>query len=111
MVPGVKMNIGGREFEVPPLNIRLLRVHQATLDELTNPEKVKTLGVNGYALKAVTVVTAALQRNYPQLTAEEVEELLPVAEVPSVVRALFKVSGFEGDGKSPLEQPLPSTSP
>ncbi len=104
LIDGQKVTIGGGEFTMPPLNVKLLKQFQADLDTLTNPEAVKELGVTGFALKAIPVIHANLKRNYPDMTLDELEDRLPVSDVAEVVRAMFRVSGFEG-GRRPLEVP------
>ncbi len=109
MIDGVVVKIGGEEHVVPPLNIRLLRKYQKVLDELGDPQAMKGFKMSAYTDKALPVVLANLQRNYPNMTQGGLEDMLAVADVPVVVKAMFKISGFEEvtEGTRPLGPPLP----
>lgn len=102
MLDGVKIKLGGEDYLLPPLNLKLLRKFQAEVECLTDPAKVKELGFTEYSLKALPLLVANLQRNYPELTAEEVEERLPVAAIPTLINKMMTTSGFEETPNLPL---------
>jgi hypothetical protein len=85
-IPGVAINLGGVDFVLAPLGIRLMREFEA---------RGKTVG-DGDAAYAfnVDVILASLHRNYPDLTREELEELLDSHTVPEAVMSVFTQTGL-----------------
>ena len=86
MLEGIKINLGGREFTAPPLPLKVFRLHPdwfEILNDLTGlptPETVEIM---------TQIILAALQRNYPDLTAETLEDLLDVSNMPIAMRAVM----------------------
>lgn len=101
MIPGKVVTIHGFRWTVPALNVKLLKKFQKDLDELTNPEAIAKLGVTGYAVKAMPVIVANLQRNYPELTEDRAMDEIPVPSVAKLVKAMFEGAEDE-DAPRPL---------
>jgi len=86
LVEGIKINLGGREFVAPPLPLKVFRLHPdwfETLNDLTGlptPETVEIM---------TQIILSSLHRNYPDLTAEELEDLLDVNNMPIAMRAVM----------------------
>jgi hypothetical protein len=92
MLPGVTIEIGGREWTVPPLTLGQIRRLGAAIATLGTDRPL----LDGETVGAiVTVVTAAMQRNYPDLTEDAVAELLDMATAPAVFLAVLTGSGFK----------------
>ena len=73
MIPGVAVMMGGREWTVPPLTLGQLRRLMPKVRQLS--EIGAQMGETQIGV-LVEIVAAALQRNYPDITAETVENLL-----------------------------------
>jgi pyruvate carboxylase len=91
MIDGTRITIGGKEYIVPALSFGQIRkllpkiqVLQSTGSSLTTEQ-----------MDAVAeVVQTALSRNYPEMTIETVEEILDLANAPTVIKAILGGSGF-----------------
>jgi hypothetical protein len=93
LIPGVTLTLGGREFVVPPLSMKALReLHpqwptlQSMGDVPTGPQIDVVLGV----------VHSALIRNYPDLTRDELEELVDLGNLPKALMAVMGASPEAG---------------
>ncbi len=86
---GVAITVGGRTLVLPPLSFGYLR---------RNADKFTGLaGANDASAVMDTMIEmahAALSRNYPEMTLEEVGELLDSNTSKVIFEALKQVSGF-----------------
>lgn len=89
-VDGTKVNLGGRDFTVPPLNFAALRRLESDialiqgLGDVPGPQHIDAI---------VRIVHAALVRNYPDVTEAEVAELIDMGNLASVLKAVMGISG------------------
>ena len=91
MIPGVTITMGGRDWLVPPLTLGQLRRLMPRVRQLTEIDASMSevqIGV------LVEIVAAALQRNYPDATAETVENLLDLGNAGTVLNAVLTGSGL-----------------
>jgi hypothetical protein len=91
MIPGVTITMGGRDWLVPPLTLGQLRRLMPRVRQLTEIDASMSevqIGV------LVEIVAAALQRNYPDATAEMVENLLDLGNAGTVLSAVLTGSGL-----------------
>jgi hypothetical protein len=91
VIPGVELTLGGRRLVVPPMSLGTLELMHERLAQLatlpaTDPSAVRTL---------VDATHAALQRNYPAMTREEVGQLVDLGNMTEVYEALMDVSGVK----------------
>jgi hypothetical protein len=92
MVDGTVITLGGQDYVCPPLNLKNCRLLSEELDSLQRvrgilkPEDVDTV---------CKIALAALQRNYPSMTLEEVEEKIDLGNFSSVILSVLKTSGVE----------------
>lgn len=99
---GTAVMMGGREFVAPPLSFGQIKRLKPVLEGLDAAQK--NGGFNLDAIDGmVQVVHMALSRNYPDLTTEEVEEMLDTANVMKVFAAIMGVSGFVQGGERAAE--------
>jgi len=97
MIDGVKINLGGTEYLVPPLSFKQLRNLQPKLLTLTKMGSVPDVK----QLDTVTeIVFVALSRNYPELTQEQVGNLLDLGNMKLIVPAIMGVSGLVSSGEA-----------
>lgn len=88
---GVALRLGGRDWIVPPLSFRQLKALSPVF------ARVGAIGARLGEKEIddiVHLVHAALSRNYPALTADDVAELIDLGNAASVVRAVAGVSGL-----------------
>ena len=108
MLPGVTIAMGGRDWQVPPLTLGQLRRLMPKVRQLTDIGA--SMGEVQIAV-LVEIVATALQRNYPDATAEMVENLLDLGNASAVLNAVLTGSGLKlRDGRLG-EEPAPGASP
>lgn len=84
MVPGTTIAMGGQDWLVPPLTLGQLQRFLPAVQKLQitsgglGPEHIATL---------VDIVTAALLRNYPEITTDQVGNLLDLSNARAVLAA------------------------
>src|SRR5690349_756993 len=98
MIPGVAVAMGDCDWVVPPLTLGQLRRLMPQVRQLT--EIGASMGEAQIAV-LVDIVTAALQRNYPEMTPGEVENLLDLGNASAVLNAVLTGSGLKSDGAPP----------
>ena len=89
MIPGVKIPMGDHEYEVPPLTLGQLRRLQSRLADLSSGDTALVMGA------VCEIVQAAMSRNYPNLTVENVEELIDLGNRERVIAAVLGNSGLK----------------
>lgn len=94
LLDGVAVQLGRREFIVPPLNLRAVRKVIPLLPVLEGKS-----GEGSFLDAAVELLALAIQRNYPDITKDEIEELVDLGNLPRLVEAVMAVSGFGPKGK------------
>jgi hypothetical protein len=92
VIDGVTVRMGGADWVIPPLNFRLLRKLQTRLADLT------ALGRSGAPTAdvmdaVVDLVHPAMQRNYPEITREQVEDMLDMGNMGPTIQAIMGASG------------------
>ena len=92
MLPGVTIAMGGRDWQVPPLTLGQLRRLMPKVRQLTE-------------------IGAAMQRNYPEATAEMVENLLDLGNASAVLNAVLTGSGLKLSDSRVGEAAAPGSSP
>ncbi len=91
-VDGVAIRLAdGKDWIVPPLRIDQLLAHLLTLEELISMNQATPwAGVGKERLHAVlAMVLDAMQRNYPELTLGELQNLLDLRTVGPVIAAVL----------------------
>lgn len=107
MIPGVAVAMGGQDWIVPPLTLGQLRRLMPKVRQLT--EIGASMGEAQIAV-LVDIVTAALQRNYPEMMPDKVENLLDLGNASAVLNAVLTGSGLKPDGAVMGEAPAPGAS-
>lgn len=106
LITGIKINLGGRDLIIPPLNFRQIEEHSAALIKLARMKPGETIYQD--LIQVVPVVHAALSRNYPRLSVDEVRDMLDMGNYRKVVDAVLGVSGLADNkeimpgGESPV---------
>jgi hypothetical protein len=94
ILEGQKVNLGGRDFVVPPLNLRALRILGPRFAELSQNAVAGVIGPDQIDTM-IEVVHAAMVRNYPEITKEELEDLLDMGNIARVFQAVAAQSGMK----------------
>lgn len=96
MIDGIVVKMSGEEYIVPPLSFKQLRSLQPRLALLSSVNGIPTTE----QLEAVSeVVHAALSRNYPDLTADAVNDMLDLGNMGAIIPAIMGVSGLVTAGE------------
>jgi hypothetical protein len=90
MIPGVKISMGGAEYEVPPLTLGALRRLQPKIKHLTSSDVTTDEVMDAIC----EIVHTALSRNYPDMPAERVPELIDLGNRDSIISAVMGGSGL-----------------
>jgi hypothetical protein len=99
MIPGVKINLGGDEYIVPPLNFRQLEKHSKLLDDL--PDVLAAGDVKKQWQIILTLALAALSRNYPDLTLEKLKDIIDLGNLAALTEAVMGQAGFKATEEAP----------
>lgn len=94
MIPGKDIELGGETYTVPPLTLGALQRFQSKLSDYSgslSADDVQTV---------IDVATAALRRNYPDITSEKVADLIDLGNIQEVFMAVMSVSGLVPQGEA-----------
>ena len=108
MFPGVTIAMGGQDWIVPPLTLGQLRRLMPKVRQLT--EIGASMGETQIGV-LVEIVAAALQRNYPEATADMVDNLLDLGNASAVLNAVLTGSGLKLRDDRLGEVSAPGASP
>ena len=89
MIEGTSINLGGQDYIIPPLNLKQVRLFTPRLTKMDTLDQDSTIALN------VEVIRAALSRNYPDITADQVEEMIDLRNMAPVFQAVMNQSGLE----------------
>lgn len=101
---GVAVTVGGRDFTVPPLCLRDVKRFLPIIADLFGKTPIEQMTVTS------EVILAALQRNYPDLTMEELDVLLDPISIQAMMEAIMEASGLKKKAGSLESLPPPSPS-
>lgn len=97
MLDGQPIKIDGKEWIVPALNFKAIRKLRSQIEALAAMPLTASISDEQIDV-VVEIIFTALTRNYPDLTKPEVEEMLTLANMKSIVSAIMGVSGFVSGG-------------
>lgn len=93
LIDGFRLVLGEREFIVPPLTLRSLRLLAPKLRGIASlGQGVPEVDQLGFI---TDVVLEALRRNYPDVTADQVEEMIDTHNMTPVLASILSASGLE----------------
>lgn len=101
LLDGVKVSMGGRDFVVPSLTLKSLKSLSSKLEILSSmggiptPDQIDAM---------VSVIHCAMVRNYPELSTQDVEELLDLSNLQTTFLSVMAASGLQrkqGEAESP----------
>ncbi|OQS41131.1 hypothetical protein [Chromobacterium haemolyticum] len=98
-IKGISVLLNGKAYVIPPLNLAALEQLQDRLEQFDG-------GIGKESISTVLdATTAALKRNYPDLTRDQVAELVDVANMAEVMEAIMDVSGLKRKAQEVEGQP------
>lgn len=92
-IPGIKIQMGGKDWVVPPLTLGQLRRLLPKVRQMTDVVGA-TMGEEQIGTVA-EIVAAALSRNYPDVTEDVVLDVLDLGNAQDVLRAVLTGSGLK----------------
>ena len=101
MIDGIEQKIGENTFIVPPLNFKGIKKLLKLLDQLQKAPH----GTDEQFDLMCDVVLIGLQRNYPELTRDELEEILDIENIHPVIEAITGQAGLKKKVIPPVENP------
>jgi hypothetical protein len=105
---GEWVTFGLESYRVPPLGFRAVQELAADIESLSKMGKRPTVA----QMRVVaSIAHAAMARNYPKLTVDEVLDMLDMGNWQRVLSAVLLISGFEKGGAAPGEAVSPPTGP
>ena len=104
MIEGYSVQLGDRTLIVPPLTLKALRRLSPSIKNLASLREGVLPTDEQFGIIS-EIVTAALNRNYPDLTQDSVEELLDTGNLHKILFAVMHASGLEKNSKG--EDPRP----
>ena len=96
---GQTVNLGGQEYVVPSLSVKQARALWPKILELNKGITEENLPEK-HGL-SVEVIHAALTRNYPDLTRDELEDLVDMRNIRVLMALVSGQSGIFGTGSEP----------
>lgn len=94
---GEIVNLAGTDYTVPALSLRQVRELASKLEKLDAEATGMPAAEQMEAV--VDVLHAALSRNYPDMTKEQVLDLIDLGNMTSLVKAAMRTSGLVGKGE------------
>jgi len=89
MIKGIKMELGGTVYVVPPLSLGAIETMQDQISKFqagTNLQSVATV---------IDALFSALSRNYPEMTREQVAKVVDLGDMQEVMEAVMDVGGLK----------------
>lgn len=105
-IDGATVHMGGKDWNIPPLSLKLLRKYQVKLSAFGQIQD-GALPTNEQLETMINLVLDNMNRVYPDLTMDQLEDMMDVSNCKEIFMAVMGVSGLvkkEGEA-SPGEQP------
>ena len=99
-IPGTLINLGGVEFVMPPLNLDQVQQFEEIMPTLGQKTTFRE-----NMEEALPIIHAALSRNYPDLTVDDLRPLLDLGNFRAACEAVAQSSGYVA---KPSGEPQPA---
>ena len=113
MIPGALINLGGTEYTVPPINLRISFAYEAQIKTICQPDGAVDFAE--YVDAAGTILFALMQRNYPDLTRDAFNDLIDLPLLRPIMSGMLQISGYVArplvaaeNPPNPLPEPVSS---
>ncbi len=90
-IPGTLVNLGGQEYVLAPLNLVQCEQFELQIAELGN---ASAMDFKQQFAIALPLIHASLSRNYPNITLDEVRNILDLGNFKAAALAVVESSGF-----------------
>ena len=91
-IPGVELTFaGGKQMTIPPLSLGALEQLLDRINDVMAGGKMDATSIG----TVIDAAHAALKRNYPELTREQVGDLVDLGNMREVLEATMSASGLE----------------
>jgi hypothetical protein len=94
MIEGINFILGGEEITVPPLNFKKMKELQKDIEGLSALKDKKTFNEKDIMV-ICKIVHSAIERNYPQVKLEWVEENLDMGNAAGIIHEILTGSGVK----------------
>ena len=92
LLSGVKVTMGGREYTLPPLTLGSLKRIGNKINTLSKIDSVP----NEEQTDAIAqIVLASVNRNYPEITQDELLEMIDLGNLKEIFEAVLGLSGIK----------------
>jgi hypothetical protein len=116
MIPGVVIQMGGHDWQVPPLTLGNLKQLWPKIQKMKMT--TDTSALMDQFDDVIELIEVALKRNYPDVTRDELLDLLDMGNLQAVITAVMQGSGLKpGEAEAVTARPnggfpsMDSTSP
>ena len=89
-IPGTRVNLGGTEFVLAPLNLNQVEQFHELITSLRSPSDDLLENMK----RGIPLIHASLSRNYPGITPEDVAALVDIGNFAAASRAVVEISGY-----------------
>ena len=100
LLNGVKVSLGGQDYILPPLTLGTLKRMGNKLNTLAGISSVPN---EEQCDVMCEIVHASLVRNYPELTKDQLYEMLDLGNMTTVFQAVLGVSGIKESKQGEVE--------
>ncbi len=97
-IEGMTIKLGGDDYIVPALTIGQVKRLRNDIQNINIAEDGQI--TEGMISAAAKVVHAALSRNYPDVTIEQVEDMIDLRNIRPIIDAVMGISGFKQAGEA-----------
>lgn len=87
-VPGVEMQFDGQAYVVPPLNAAAVKQYRASVGDFLSGGTMPDIHI------VCKLLHAAMTRNYPDLTLEQVEQWVDYGNMTDVMDTVMCIAGM-----------------
>lgn len=109
MIPGANISLGGTEYTVPPINLRIDFAFKDQIAKVCRPEG--ELPFAEYVEAASAILFALFQRNYPDMTRDAFNELIDLPILRPIMNGMLSISGYVARPLAPAAEAMASPSP
>lgn len=93
MIPGKEVEIGGKKYTLPPLNIASLRKHMDFMKRAKHLADGSIEAGVEEVMEMTEIVKESLKRNHPEADFADIEEHLEIDKLTECFSAIMRVNG------------------